>query len=152
MIRASINVESEDLSLEELTASIGQEPDEGFRRGQPSKVNAARKLARSTWAMHLDLPDSQHAGTEGLSMSLGDLSIDLADRLGALSQRGCDVVFAVVQEIEGSSDQASKGLHLDEDGIRWLARARASFVLDQYWLDAGFESGSASSDSDGSMP
>ncbi|GAA0946710.1 hypothetical protein GCM10009554_42890 [Kribbella koreensis] len=132
MIRAEIVVQSAELSLDELTAIIGREPDSGRTIGSPSRVQPSRNYRSSLWAQSLEWDSSLHGGTEGLSIAVAALGDELGGRLAALKLQGCDVVLDVVQDIEGEHDDSTLGLSFSEAAVEWLARAKASISVDQY--------------------
>lgn len=68
-LRAALAVESRELSLAEITAALGRDPDAGHERGS---LSALRSQPRewSTWELGLAWPTATHAGTEGLSQAI----------------------------------------------------------------------------------
>ena len=132
MITAEIAVESAALSLEQLAAAIGREPDAGRTIGSPSRVQPARNYRSSLWVKNLEWDSSLHRGTDGHSFAVAALGDEFGDRLSALKLQGCNIVLSVVQDIAGERDEATLGIAFSEAAIEWLAWAKASISVDQY--------------------
>ncbi|WP_300681091.1 DUF4279 domain-containing protein [Nocardioides sp.] len=135
MIRAYLRVASSDLRLAEITEFLGIQPDDSHDIGDQSLSRPTHRYLWSSWQRHLDLGESISGGTEGLSSAIEGLEFGLADALGVLAARSCDVALVVVQELD---DRGDTGLHLTAPAIRWLARAGALVDVDQYVEGASF--------------
>jgi hypothetical protein len=129
MIKAALAVQSHELSLAEISAVMGREPDDGYDRGSLSPVGGMPRLWAS-WSMDLNLSSAAHIGTMGLTAAIESLGELIAKRTAALAARGCDVVISVCQEI--ADDPNSVGLHLSPAAIRWMAAAGVAIDIDQY--------------------
>jgi hypothetical protein len=129
MITAALVIQSSDLSLDEITATMAREPDAGYDRGS---VALSSKVIRkwTSWSMDLAWPRGTHGGTEGLAVAIESLGELVAARVAKLAARGCDVVVSVRQEL--ADDPAAIGLHLTPSAIKWIALAGAAIDVDQY--------------------
>lgn len=128
-LRASLVVESSELTLADITAALGRAPDTGHDLGSPGALRPQPR-GWSSWSVDLAWSAAAHAGTEGLSNALTGMEMDLADRLAGLRRRGCRVALSVVQDL--ADDSASTGIHLTAAAVEWLATAGAAVDVDQY--------------------
>lgn len=129
---AYVRVTSFHLQSGEVTLVLGIQPDESHDIGEANPFREGGIYKWSNWEMHLVLDDAISMGTEGLSEAIEALGDELADRLGGLVKRSCEVAVMVVQEFDGP--EGDKGIHLTAGAIRWIARAGAFFDIDQYVL------------------
>ncbi len=129
MLRASLVVQSRELTLAEISAPMGRQPDQGHDRGSLAPVRGVSR-EWSTWSVDLQWPSDLHGGTAGLAFAIEALGPELAERAGRLAARGCDVVISVRQEM--ADVPTPLGLHLTAGAIRWLALAGADVDIDQY--------------------
>lgn len=129
MIKATLCVDSRDLSTSQISEVLGRAPDTAHERGSLSPL---RKVPReeSCWELELALPPEVHDGTEGLAAAIEALGRPLAQRLAELDSLGCWVVVSVIQEL--TDDSVTHGLHLTPGAIGWLATAGAILEVDQY--------------------
>ena len=128
-MKASLVVESRELTLDELSAAMGRRPDSGYDRGSLAPVSRAPRQWAS-WAMNLVWPPGLHGGTEGLAAAIESLEPRLAERAASLAERGCEVVISVRQELADRPE--SVGLNLTPAAVRWMAAAGAALAVDQY--------------------
>ena len=135
IIKASLVIESRELTLAEISDVMARQPDQGYDRGSLAPV---RQVPRewTSWSAELTLPPGAHGGTEGLTTAIESLGQPLAERAAKLASRGCEVLASVHQELADTPE--SLGLHLTPAAIRWLADARAAVSVDQY-VDSGSE-------------
>lgn len=133
MIKASLVVQSRELTLADISKAMGRLPDDGYDRGSLAPV---RRFPRqwTSWSAELAWSHDVHGGTEGLATAIEGLGQQLAERAAMLTLRGCDVVISVHQELTDTPE--SLGMHLTSGAIRWLATAGAALDIDQY-LDLG---------------
>lgn len=129
MMTAALVVQSRNLSLDEISESMGRPPDFGYERGSLSPLGKVPREATS-WSLELTWPSEVHSGTEGLAMAIESLGLPVAERAARLAARGCEIVLSVCQEL--ADDPASVGLHLPPSAISWIATAGASVDIDQY--------------------
>lgn len=131
VFEAELSVSSADLTLVELEERLGcPSGPAGYSLGERSDVQGRARL-RSCWVEELVLDPTQHAGTAGLDLAISELGDDLASRLRQCRRDGCAVVLGIVQRI-ADDDGTSRGLHLSQESLSWLARAGAALDIDQY--------------------
>ncbi len=134
MIKASLVVESRELTLAEISAALARRPDSGYDRGSLAPVTKTPRQWTS-WAMDLVWPDGVHGGTDGLASAIESLGQPLAERATQLAEQGCNVVISVCQELADAP--GSVGLNLTPAAVRWIAAAGAAVAVDQYVVDSG---------------
>ncbi|MDR6117692.1 hypothetical protein QE370_000876 [Aeromicrobium sp. SORGH_AS981] len=98
MIKASLAIESRDLTLDEISAAMTREPDRGFERGSVAPSSTWTRDWTS-WSMELRLPRDTHAGTGGLATAIASLGMAMAERAAKLAATGREVVLIVHQEL-----------------------------------------------------
>jgi hypothetical protein len=114
---------------------LGRAPDEARTKGMPHG-SRGRPAKYNGWLLEVPV-HCVHAGDgdEGISASVVALGDDLARRLGTLPADECTTTLVIVQEVFGSDDALSMGIHLRVDAMRWLVLANADIDLDQYFYE-----------------
>lgn len=133
MIRAYLNIASDDLDPDRITEALGRSPDRTWHRRSPVRP-APSVHDRHSWALDLATPGIDHFGMQELSDAIANLGDDLAARCTELRQHSATVTLQVVQEVHGEEDHESQGIHLTHDAIVWLAAAGAQLDVDQYFF------------------
>lgn len=144
---AQISVQSTELDLKTIESRLGHSSGpSGVSMGDWSRVRADHAYPWSIWRRDLDWSRDSHAGTEGLDRAVRDLPADLADSIRELVAEGCGAKLTILQELGDDSNGWDCGFYLGVDALGWLARARASIIIDQYVL-----TGEAGVDLDGQI-
>jgi hypothetical protein len=133
VIRAYLNITSDDLDPDRITEVLGRNPDRVWRRRSPVRP-APSVHDRHLWALDLASPGLDHFGIQELSTAITELGDDLAARCMELRKRSATVTLQVVQEVSGEEDHESQGIHLTHAAIAWLASAGARIDIDQYFF------------------
>lgn len=133
MIRAYLNIASDDLDPDRITEMLGRSPDRIWRRRSPVRPTPSVH-DRHLWALDLASPGVDHFGMQELSTAITGLGDDLAARCMELRKHDATVTLQVVQEVGGEEDHESQGIHLTHDAIVWLASAGARVDIDQYFF------------------
>lgn len=131
--RASINVSSDDVDPGEISRRIGMEPDRSVRRGDiphPGVVPRPFHL----WGKMITA-DSADPRFEDLETSLLAMGDELPAALGRLADEDptAAIFLTIVQEVEDAEDHWHTGIVISDQLVRWLAVARASIDIDQYF-------------------
>jgi hypothetical protein len=133
VIRAYLNIASDDLDPDRITEVLGRSPDRIWRRRSPIRP-APDVHDRHLWALDLAAPGIDHFGMQELSAAITGLGDDLAVRCWELCRRSATITLQVVQEVNGEEDHESQGIHLTYEAIVWLAAAGAQIDIDQYFF------------------
>ncbi|MCA2182095.1 DUF4279 domain-containing protein [Nonomuraea glycinis] len=138
-----LRVVSESLQPEEITRSLGAEPDESTSIGSRWRPQSPPR-SRATWIRHAGAVGGG-ARPEDLEPVVLGWGTDLADALGRLVDSGeVAVSLEIVQKIRDPDDPQQKGIFLGADLLAWLGAARASLDIDQYvYHECGDESDDA---------
>lgn len=133
MLRAYLNIASDDLDPDRITAVFGRKPDRTWYRRSPVRAGPSVH-DRHSWALDLVSPGLDHFGIHELSEAITSLGDDLASGCLALGRRRATVTLQIVQEVGGEEDHESQGIHLTRDAVAWLAAAGARVDIDQYFF------------------
>ena len=133
MIRAYLNIASDDLDPDRITEMLGRSPDRTWRRRSPVRPMPSVH-DRHSWALDLAAPGIDHFGLQELSAAITGLGDDFAARCMELRKHSATVTLQVVQEVTGDEDHESQGIHLTHDALVWLATAGAEVDIDQYFF------------------
>jgi hypothetical protein len=124
-------VESDEMSLSQIGAAMGRDPDEAADVA-PSGPQVAQRGPFRSWSASLAWAVDVHGGTEGLGAALEGLGPDLADRARQLVSRGCTAAVRVTQQL--SDHSWTKGIHLETGPVKWMAAAGAELNIEQQVL------------------
>jgi hypothetical protein len=133
VIRAYLNIASDDLDPDRITAVLRRPPDRSWHRRSPVRAEPAVHDCHS-WALDVTSPGLDHFGMYELSEAIIRLGDDLASRCMLLGQLKATITLQIVQEVNGEEDHESQGIHLTRDAIAWLAAAGARVDIDQYFF------------------
>jgi hypothetical protein len=123
---AYFRVAARDLPLSEITATLGIEPTESWKRGDPGKYNPSRP--DSGWCLHSPLPRAETdlgAHIEALLPLLRQRQPEIR----ALSER-FKTFLVCVGKYDGS---ASPGLFLSQESVALLASLGMAVDADLYF-------------------
>ncbi|MGW2586475.1 DUF4279 domain-containing protein [Streptomyces virginiae] len=125
---AILRIESEDLSVEEISEIVGQQPDEFRRKGGPAR-NPNRPLKVNTWEIREEVGQDEYIGLalDRLWPRVLPSEAGLAD----LSRRGCFLRLALVQWIS-DADPHGPGFGIGVRELGFLASIGALLDVDQY--------------------
>ncbi|WP_368857949.1 DUF4279 domain-containing protein [Streptomyces sp. 43Y-GA-1] len=125
---AILLVESSDLSVEEMSSIIGQDPDRFRRKGDPG-TNPGRALKVNVWEVREDVAREEYVG---LALDrLWPRILPLRSGLVELSRRGSFIRLSLVQWIS-ETDPHGPGFGFDVGELRFLAEIGAPVDVDQY--------------------
>ncbi|MFF4427464.1 DUF4279 domain-containing protein [Streptomyces sp. NPDC001549] len=125
---AILRVESDNLSVEQISEIVGDVPDRYLRKGEIGR-NPHRPLKDTTWELREDVP-----GEEYLELALERLwprILPLESGMKELSRKGCFLRLAIVQRIS-AADPHGPGFGLKVEELRFLADIGAILDIDQY--------------------
>lgn len=130
--RASIGISSEELDPDEITRRTGLTPDRTGRRGEPPRPGV-RARPFHLWVKKI-VAESSTPRVEDLEKALLAWGEDTAGVLGRLAgSSDATIWLTIVQEVDDPEDSWYRGIPLSAELIRWLATARASVGIDQYF-------------------
>ncbi|MEV5161067.1 DUF4279 domain-containing protein [Streptomyces sp. NPDC053728] len=125
---ATLWVESEDLSVEEISDIIGQCPDRFRRKGGPG-LTPTRPLKVNIWEVREEVAREEYIG---LALErLWPRILPLEQGLAELARRGSFIQLSLVQRIS-EADPHQPGFGIDVQELRFLAGINAQLDVDQY--------------------
>lgn len=130
MFKASLRVLGGTRDPESISKFLEMTPDVVRRRGEllgPRGPEARVNEWRRNLAQGSEISEFEDLDTEVCSWGL-----DFAQKLGKLVKEGGVVVELSITQEFGGADTESKGLHLSDHLITWLAAAAARVDVDQY--------------------
>jgi len=121
-------VTSDDLSVEQISSTLGSPPDYSLEKGAIRDGAVVRKPAlKTSWKMR-----EEGSGTVSLSDALGRLFERVAgirENLVEAGNIGCVIMISVVQYV---SEQSDLGFSVSADNLQLLADIGAFIDVDQY--------------------
>ncbi|MER5935231.1 DUF4279 domain-containing protein [Streptomyces sp. NPDC002054] len=123
-----LRIESDELSVEEISEIVGQQPDVFRRKGGPTR-NPSRPLKVNVWEIREEVGQDEYIGLalERLWPRILPSERGLTD----LSRRGCFLRLALVQWIS-DSDPHGPGFGIGARELGFLASIGALLDVDQY--------------------
>lgn len=123
-VRMGLRIQSQSLTVEQISALLGSEPTQSTRRGEPvsSRHPDGRLRSITNWIFDVDA-------------SADDPTAPALDRLHPLLARLADVPAGdenrdIVMKLDGTDNGAR--FVIDPEDVRLLARARTGLMFDVY--------------------
>ncbi|GAB3654729.1 hypothetical protein GCM10027589_13620 [Actinocorallia lasiicapitis] len=125
--RVYLRVVSGSMRPEEITRSLGVEPDEEAALGTLRRPGGAPR-GHTTWIRKAGAARPEEC--ESRILAWGEHFAQSLRRL--VGETDATVTLEIVQEIRDLEDSRQKGIFLSSALIEWLGIARASIDIDQY--------------------
>ncbi|MFE2527632.1 DUF4279 domain-containing protein [Streptomyces sp. NPDC059382] len=124
----TLRIESDKMSVEEISKILGQTPDKFRRKGSPTR-NPYRPLKVNVWELREEVGEDEYIGLalERLWPRIVPSEAALAD----ISRKGCFLRLTLVQWIS-ESDAHGPGFGIGVKELGFLASIGALLDVDQY--------------------
>ncbi|MFI1445040.1 DUF4279 domain-containing protein [Streptomyces fructofermentans] len=124
----ALRVESDGLSVEEISEIVGQQPDQFRRKGGPTR-NPNRPLQINVWELREEVGQDEYIG---LALErLWPKILPSEEALAELSRKGCFLRLVLVQWIS-DTDVHGPGFGIGVRELGFLAAIGALLDVDQY--------------------